>query len=922
MANIVSKSPLVVKANPSAVKAVPVKAKSPLEFGSVPSSSFNPVLSEKPQELKWDVPHEEKPINAQHLQLPVLAGTNNILPTGNTEEEIQKPLIESMSTDPPPPSGLLTIPPDVKDSNQSAPKQGLVTSSSPSTDLSPPAAKEGLFPLRTECNGLNVPGPSQSLASLTPEPETLSLVDQSPKNSSMDTPFVPLEDNSDPTAEKVVEATPDDVLMTTGEVAPEEIPVGVAAHDSEVILQDPSEGSSMDVTEVLLDGPRNLIEHNIERNAPQSSSDSDPAQSASPMASISGWWKDLYEYISDMTEWKFYGSEFETQVGVAGPSHVFQLLACHKEFDQTCEFNWEIPHLWGEPYPLHLQSFPTPLHFVEFGREISEILDEDTDISRASDVGTEAEGSRVTVEVNDAGDDNSSVITNSQMIAEDLQSENDIPGAISNIPQLSPAESRPPSAKNPYYMENSVPAVPHKYNIRDNVYFFLEDGVYNTVGNHDNSQLSMADSKSPPVEEQRNMDDATPLLPPEDDVSDAIEKSDNPQVSIAEPGSPLVEEHHNAKEAKTHVPHEYKGDVSDTVLDSNSDHGDGDACSEHEKNDNVDSTLPYIPQDVKIQENVDLPYYGPYDIMKNVYFFMQKEDDVPDRAVIPNSDRPEDGTNSERESCEEGDPNPDKTVRQISHNPNIQKNPLLPEEGYDIMKNVLFFMRKEDDVPDRAVIPNSDRPKDGTNSERESCEKNNPTDDSVESLDDSHIESNPQCGTVVIDSNDLEGQEQLRGAIWASRNATTRLNHSYNVSSVTNETSSGVNELKSVPSVKSLGTAEERNDITKSSTNAEVVQAHSENVALAAPVEIPQEDPSRQKEETNDFVHATGSTALWVSKRGLEVAKAATIVALIPADLAIQATISSFKAAKTSIQISRWACARFGPRWLGRFVGP
>ena len=174
----------------------------------------------------------------------------------------------------------------------------------------------------------------------------------------------------------------------------------------------------------------------------------------------------------------------------------------------------------------------------------------------------------------------------------------------------------------------------------------------------------------------------------------------------------------------------------------------------------------------------------------------------------------------------------------------------------------------------------------------------------------------------MIDSNDLEGQEQLRGAIWASRNATTRLNHSYNVSSVTNETSSGVNELKSVPSVKSLGTAEERNDITKSSTNAEVVQAHSENVALAAPVEIPQEDPSRQKEETNDFVHATGSTALWVSKRGLEVAKAATIVALIPADLAIQATISSFKAAKTSIQISRWACARFGPRWLGRFVGP
>lgn len=843
VANIVSKNPLVVKANPSAVKAVPVKAKSPLEFGSVPSSSFDPVLSEKPQELKWDVLHEEEPINAQHLQLPVFAISNNTLPTGNTEEEIQNPLIESMSTDPPPPSGLLTIPPDVKDSNQSAPKQGLVTSSSPSKNLSPPAAKEGLFPLHTECNGLNVPGPSQSLASLTPEPETLSLVDQSPKDSSMDTPFVPLEDISDSTAEKVAKVTPDDLLMMTGEVAPEEIPVGGAAHDSEVILQDPSEGSSMDVTDVILDGPRNLIEHTIESNAPQSSSDSDPAQSASQMASISGWWKDLYEYISDMTEWKFYGSEFETQVGVAGPYHVFQLLACHKEFDQNCEFNWEIPHLWGEPYPLHLQSFPTPLFFVEFGREISEILDEDTDIPRASDVGTEAEGSRVTVEVNDAGDDDSSVITNSQMIAEDLQSENDIPGAISNIPQLSRAESRSPPAKNPYYMENSVPAVPHKYNIRDNVYFFLEDGVYNTVGNHDNSQLSLAESKSAPVEEQRNVDDATPLLPPEDDVSDAIEKSDNPQVSTAESGSPLVEEHHNAKEAKTHVPHEYKGD---------SDHGKGDACSEHEKNDNVDSTLPHVPQVVKIQENVDNPYYGPYDIMKNVYFYMQKEDDVPDRAVIPNSDRP----------------------------------------------------------------------KDGTNSERESCEKNSPTGDSVESLDESHIESDPQGGTVVIDSNDLEGQEQLRSAIWDSRNAPTRLNHSYNVSSVTIGTSSGVNELKSVPSVKSLGTAEERNDITKSSTNAEIVKAHSENVAPSAPVEIPQEDPSRQKEDANDFVHTTGSTALWVSKRGLEVAKAATIVALIPADLAIQATISSFKVTKTTFLVGRWACVRFGPRWLGRFVGP
>ena len=241
LANAISKSALVDKANPSTRKSVPIKPKSPLAFGSIPSSSFEPVLLEQPQELKWDVLHEEKPVGAYQFQRPVSGESNNTLPTDEPEQEMRGPLIDTMSTAPTSHSGLFTIPPDMMASNQSAPKQGLFTFSTPSTNLSPPTAKEGLFSFPTKCNDSNTPNPIQSLASLTPETESFNLFDQSRNGTAMDTPCVPLEGPSDSTAENIANVTPDDVPMTTGEVAPEQISGVNAAHDSEVILVDRSE---------------------------------------------------------------------------------------------------------------------------------------------------------------------------------------------------------------------------------------------------------------------------------------------------------------------------------------------------------------------------------------------------------------------------------------------------------------------------------------------------------------------------------------------------------------------------------------------------------------------------------------------------------------------------------------------------------
>ena len=968
-ADIISKSALVAKPNPP-VKPVPIESKSPPAFGSIPSSTFEPVLQEQPQELKWDVPHEETPSSAFHFQLPAFAGSNNILPTDNTEQEIREPLIESMSTAPTSHPGLFTIPSELKDCNQSVPKQGLFNFSSPSINIGSPVAKEG------ECTGSNIPTPNQDLASLIPELESFNLFDQPLDSSSIDTAGVPREDIPAMIREHISKVTPEDEPVMAGEVLSGKVPALDAALGPEVILQDPFEDSPAVASEMLLEGTEDLFGHTMQSEAPQFSSDFDPTQSY--MIQVNDWREDLY--FSDVAEWMFYGYEPETRVGDAGPSDMIQLRACHKESDVIYDFYWEIPHLWGEPKPLHLQEFPTPSHFVEFGREISEIFDD----SGASDAGTEAETSPITVEVDDANDDNSFIIENSLTMAKGLQSENDISDAINDVPQPPSAES--PPAKDHHHMDNSMPAVPQSYNIRENVYFFLppEEDMTDTIGNTDESQLSMAESRCFLVEDHHDMADATPVvpqeynirdnvyffLPPEDDVSDAIENPDHSQITIAESGSSLVDENPNPNDAEPFVPHVYnirenvlfflppeddvpdairetdavpsvpqepnvqenallaeedfnilseKAEVSSTVMKSDSDHSIDDACSERGPNNSLDGELSPVSRDLSLPENV-LPEEG-YDIMKNVYFFMSKEVDVPNTAMRSGSENLVNGSSSEREACHEESHNIDRALPRASQDSKTQENEILPEEDYDIMRNGFSLIPREVNVSSRVIGSNSDL-NDNAKSELASCETDNPTGGSVESPDDSHNESISRSGTVVIGPNDVEGQEQLRRAIWASLNAPTKSSHSHNISSSTTGTSSSVNGLNSVPSVTSVGTAEGHIDVTESYTDTEAVQAHSENIALSAPVEISYEGSSQQKEETSNRVYNFGSTTVWAGKKGFEVGKAAATVMLIPADLAVQATImSSFRITKTSFLIGRWACARFGPRWLGRFVG-
>ena len=969
-ADVISRSALVAPT----MKPVPIKSKSPPAFGSIPSSSFEPVLQEQPQELKWDVPHEETPTSAYHFKLPVFAGSNNILPTDNTEQETREPLIESLSTAPTSHPGLFTIPPELKDCNQSVPKQSLFNFSSPSINIGYPAAKEG------ECTGSNIPTLNQDLASLTPELEklyleNLNLFDQPLNASSIDTAGVPQKDIPAMTGEHISKVTPEDEPVTTREVVSEKVPALDATLGPEVLLQDPFEDSPAVASEIILEGTEDVIEHAMQSDAPEFSSYFDPVQSE--MIQVNDWREDLY--FSDVAEWMFYGYEVETRVGDAGPFDMIQVRACHKESDLIYDLYWEIPHLWGQPKPLHLQSFPTPSHFVEFGREVSEIFDD----SGASDVGTEAETSQIAVEVNDADDDNPFIIQNSLAMTEGLQSENDISDVITDAPQPSSAESHP--AQDHHHMDDPVPAVPPSHNIRENVLFFLppEEDMTDAIGNADKSQLSTAESRSFLVEDHHDMDDATPFvpqeynirdnvyffLPLEDDVSDAIEKSDNSQIAIAESGSSLVNENPNPNDAEPFVPHVYnirenvffflppeddvpdairetdavpsvpqkpnvqenallaeedynimseKTEVSSTVMKSDSDHPVHDACSERGPNNGLDGELSPVSRELSLPENV-LPEEG-YDIMKNVYFFMPKEVEVSDAAMRSESENLVNGSSSEHESCHEESHNTDRALPRVSQDPKTQENEILPEEGYDIMRNVYFFMPREDDVSSRVIASNSD-PNDNTKSELASCGTDNPTGDSVESLDNSHNESIPRSGTIVIGPNDVEGQEQLRKVIWASRNAPTKFSHSHNISSSTTGTSSSVNELNSVPSVTSLGTAEGHIDVTESYTDTEAVQAHSEIIALSAPVEILYEGSSRQKEETSNFVYNFGSTTVWAGKKGFEVGKAAATVMLIPADLAVQATMGSFRMTKTSFLIGRWACARFGPRWLGRLIG-
>ena len=453
------------------------------------------------------------------------------------------------------------------------------------------------------------------------------------------------------------------------------------------------------------------------------------------------------------------------------------------------------------------------------------------------------------------------------------ESKNDISDAVTNIPQPSSAVTQ----YMDYYSE---------YNIRENVLFSLlpEDDVSNTVENSDNSQISVAVSGSSLNEEKCNVTDAEPVVPhteisepssvvpqymkyyseynirenvlfsllPKDDVSDAVENPDNSQISIAVSRSSFNEE---------------KDDVTDVEpLVAHTD------ISQHA------SAVPQY-----------MDYYSEYDIRENVLFFLPSEDDMSN-AISKSDAVPQNQSVEENPSLPEEGPD-------VLQDSEIQEDVILPEEGY------------EDGVSNGAMGSNSDLLKDDTNSALESYEKDNATENSA---DDSHNESTSRSGTLVVGPNDLEGQEQLRKAIWASHNV-PGVNHCRNVSSATTGTSSSVNELKSVSSVTSLDTAEGHIDLTESSTRP-VVQARSENVALSAPVEISNEGSSQQKVEISNFVYCLGST-------GFEIGKAAAVVMLVPVDLAIQATMSSFKETKAGFLIGRWACARFGPRWLRRFIG-
>ena len=541
-----------------------------------------------------------------------------------------------------------------------------------------------------------------------------------------------------------------------------------------------------------------------------------------------------------------------------------------------------------------------------------------------------------------------------------MQSEDQILDAITDTPQPSSAESKSSLIEAHHNMDHSMPAVPQEYNIRENVYFFLppEDEVSDTVENTDNPRASTTESGPTPVEEKQNEAEAAPsmpqtypqeynirenvyfFLPPEDEVSDTVENTDNPRASTTESGSTSVEEKPNTTEAGPSVPQAYpqtydirenvyfflppEDDVSDTVgntensrvsvtepgstpIEENHDANDGEpsVSLEDDVSDAMGNTdlIPPVPQNLNNKENA-----------------VQVE--VSDTVMGSNSDQPTNGTGSERESCGQESHNMDCTIPPASQNSNPQKNVVSPEEGYDIMKNVYFFIPKEDDVSDKVARSNSSPLDDSASFERESCEKEKTIGASIEdSPDNSSNEMASRSGTVVISPSNLEGQEQLRTAVWAARNAPYKVNHSRNVSSATTGTSSSLDELKSEPSVTSLGIGEGETDLAGNSANTELFKADEENITPSAPVETSHEDSSQQKEETKNFVYNFGTATVWAGKQGFEVGKAAAIVMLIPADLALKATVSSFKATKTSFLIGRWACARFGPRWLGRLIG-
>ncbi|KAG7004989.1 hypothetical protein G7Y79_00022g052100 [Physcia stellaris] len=227
----------------------------------------------------------------------------------------------------------------------------------------------------------------------------------------------------------------------------------------------------------------------------------------------------------------------------------------------------------------------------------------------------------------------------------------------------------------------------------------------------------------------------------------------------------------------------------------------------------------------------------------------------------------------------------------------------------------------------------------------------------------------------VSDIKDEKGQEYIGKALWAAAEDEARLRHARNTSAVSTVSTSSLEELKSITSVTSMNTDPEgpssdpaqdlkvdaeasplsfpspparTNEASSSSrvnsstclTNGDRTQSGRNQSAAVilydsgmASNPLRRATNSRQSLglgspsiqgkgiETRELKRYFGPPPSWLSKHSFKAAKAAATVAIIPADLTIQATLVPVKVAKTGYLVGRWACARFGPRWLQWLVG-
>ena len=233
----------------------------------------------------------------------------------------------------------------------------------------------------------------------------------------------------------------------------------------------------------------------------------------------------------------------------------------------------------------------------------------------------------------------------------------------------------------------------------------------------------------------------------------------------------------------------------------------------------------------------------------------------------------------------------------------------------------------------------------------------------------------PPSPDNLSDIKDEKGQGYIGKALWADAEDEARIRHARNTSAVSTVSTSSLEELKSISSVTSMNTDPEGpssdpaqdskvdakasplsiplppariNEASSSSrvnfstclTNGDRIQSgrnqsaavilHDSEMASNSlrratnslhTLELGSSSIQGKGIETRELKRYFGPTPSWLSKHGFKAAKAAATVAIIPADLTIQATLVPVKVAKTGYLVGRWACARFGPRWLQWLVG-